>query len=692
MHVCSVIFVVCVTIFTGALASSRCPNEDEKYQTSNSEGGQPRALTSETQAEKAQESRVEARPQKRVKREAPPSPGLLSLLSPQPTGEAPPGNPNKIEFQIAPFLELLRKKHAKPLEQEQLEQLPSHTLAFTYPAIDRFPKGQLLEQPHALCSLPSELWSYIVSLIEDRPALVQYILLSRVSKGYYQAMGEVIRRSYPKKEVEEALRQLAVHLYSCSIDPQRDPARLSRLGEISKALRQDEPHPFPPLARVYHFLKDMDAGFQLMLYYNTYAKLLDTPLFLSPTREAINPLASKFLSMFWKHCFRLSRLSNFREFQPELILDSFGPRVVNTDNGLASVTFPLYFAPEILRRLEVPELWLVGCELMTFPISLSSQGFSQLKMLTLRNNQLKHLYLKSLPALEVLNAEYNELVHVTLPPKITQAHLRQNGLQEINLSKCPNLTYLDCSHNPLKSMVPGANLQDLIVPHCAFKVFYKQKWPALQKLVISNNRLQKLVFDELEGLKVLEAQNNPLQEVGLLNQSVGSLEYVNFSNTQLKDLPFPFLRSPTLQLVALASQGFSWSALEWARPWFLGLRAPGQAAILSGLMVSAEAAENPFFRKFVGQSSQIGSITFLFPQATLCQDATQAVQSFRVRVNEWRKHFMVEPLTATELRQGMWERMVDPTNSWVFGKNVYTNNGAAQENYLRALQLHAPRK
>ncbi|KAH8649025.1 hypothetical protein BX600DRAFT_554602 [Xylariales sp. PMI_506] len=130
----------------------------------------------------------------------------------------------------------------------------------------------------------------------------------------------------------------------------------------------------------------------------------------------------------------------------------------------------------------------------SFPRSLNFFA-ETLTSLSISHNQLNsEAYLGEdldLPVLQELNLQHNHIS--SLQPLATHLH-------------APSLTRLDVSHNRI-AMIPPA---------------FTSVFPALTVLLISNNHIEELDPDAVEGLKVLAADNN---DIGHLNPRLGLLKF-----------------------------------------------------------------------------------------------------------------------------------------------------------------------
>lgn len=120
------------------------------------------------------------------------------------------------------------------------------------------------------------------------------------------------------------------------------------------------------------------------------------------------------------------------------------------------------------------------------------KGMNELKVLDVSANELVNIdaVLSSLSGLRNLNASYNYIEHIVLSPSIESLQLAQNVLYELsgeNLS----LIRADLSDNKFEE-----------IPECLSE-------SRIEILDMSSNKLHRVIFNGMSGLKSLNLDNNP---------------------------------------------------------------------------------------------------------------------------------------------------------------------------------------
>ena len=138
---------------------------------------------------------------------------------------------------------------------------------------------------------------------------------------------------------------------------------------------------------------------------------------------------------------------------------------------------------------------------------------------------------------------------VTLP-NLQNLNLSGNGLTSLepfqsNLT-APSLTFLDVSTNRLTGALP----------------FIRYSFPSLITFVASDNKLQSLQFDAVQGLQVLDVSNNDINllppKLGLLGGEGGSGKWPSLRRLEVAGNSF---RVPRWQVVAKGTEAL----LEWLK-------------------------------------------------------------------------------------------------------------------------------
>ncbi|XP_035756100.1 podocan [Egretta garzetta] len=184
----------------------------------------------------------------------------------------------------------------------------------------------------------------------------------------------------------------------------------------------------------------------------------------------------------------------------------------------------------------------------------------RLETLNLQNNRLtsKGLPEEAFEHLENLNYLYLANNKLTVAPKflpntLISADFAANYLTKIyglTFGQKPNLRSVYLHNNKLSdaglpdNMFNGSdNVEILIMSSNFLKYVPKNLPPALYKLHLKNNKLEKIpkgAFSELTGLRELYLQNNYLTNEGMDNETfwkLSSLEYLDLSSNNLSQIP-----------------------------------------------------------------------------------------------------------------------------------------------------------
>uniref|UniRef100_A0A8B9NV83 Podocan n=1 Tax=Apteryx owenii TaxID=8824 RepID=A0A8B9NV83_APTOW len=227
------------------------------------------------------------------------------------------------------------------------------------------------------------------------------------------------------------------------------------------------------------------------------------------------------------------------------------------------------------RQLKLNQEGVVDCggiDLKEFPLRLPELT----NHLSLQNNQIEEIFpeeLARLHRLETLNLQNNRLTSkgkleksgvrraiasLTVAPKflphtLISADFAANYLTKIyglTFGQKPNLRSVYLHNNKLSdaglpdNMFNGSdNVEILIMSSNFLKYVPKNLPPALYKLHLKNNKLEKIpkgAFSELTGLRELYLQNNYLTNEGMDNETfwkLSSLEYLDLSSNNLSQIP-----------------------------------------------------------------------------------------------------------------------------------------------------------
>uniref|UniRef100_A0A674I1M8 LRRNT domain-containing protein n=1 Tax=Terrapene triunguis TaxID=2587831 RepID=A0A674I1M8_9SAUR len=255
---------------------------------------------------------------------------------------------------------------------------------------------------------------------------------------------------------------------------------------------------------------------------------------------------------------------------------------------------PNFLAPDCPRDCTCTQEGVVDCggiDLKEFPIDLPEST----NHLSLQNNQIEEIFpeeLARLYRLETLNLQNNRLTSkgklekpsirvsratdklcnmslcnkpvsghrwkLTLAPKflpntLISADFAANSITKIyglTFGQKPNLRSVYLHNNKLSdaglpdNIFNGSNNVEILIMSSNFlKYVPKNLPPALYKLHLKNNKLEKIpkgAFNELVGLRELYLQNNYLTNEGMDNETfwkLSSLEYLDLSSNNLSQIP-----------------------------------------------------------------------------------------------------------------------------------------------------------
>lgn len=141
--------------------------------------------------------------------------------------------------------------------------------------------------------------------------------------------------------------------------------------------------------------------------------------------------------------------------------------------------------------------------------------FSYLKELFIDHNNLKELPdSKYLPNLQKLKCSFNNLKSIPFYPNLTLLNIANNEILDCSQYHGSKLKYFDCSYNP------GFKL-DFELPYC-------------EQLYINDNNLKSINLNLLPKLRILDCENNQLQNIHGGNNIVE----ININNNYIKKLPY----------------------------------------------------------------------------------------------------------------------------------------------------------
>lgn len=155
------------------------------------------------------------------------------------------------------------------------------------------------------------------------------------------------------------------------------------------------------------------------------------------------------------------------------------------------------------------------------------------------------------------DTQYANLVGLKYFPNLQTLICFDNDMDELNLSENPELIYLDCSHNNLRSTLDiskNKKLKTLICRNNRIETLNLENNVSLEKLEFTNNRVKNIDLSKNTNLIELICENNNLESLDLIN------------NTKLKILNFKLngIKNPDL------SSNLALSELNCQQNWNLG--------------------------------------------------------------------------------------------------------------------------
>ncbi|MCL1901061.1 MAG: fibronectin type III domain-containing protein [Firmicutes bacterium] len=193
------------------------------------------------------------------------------------------------------------------------------------------------------------------------------------------------------------------------------------------------------------------------------------------------------------------------------------------------------FDLERIETLSASGVNITACPELTY--------FTNLKYLSIDNNQLTALVLDDNAKLSYLDCSNNQLTALYVDANIELRYLdcSYNQLGSISVYNNTALETLICSNNQIGSMSLNYNM-DLKYLDCSnnelyysLDVYYGM---TLETLICSNNQISWLSLDYFMDLKYLDCSNNQLE--GLEVSNIVELETLNCSNNQISWMPLDY--------------------------------------------------------------------------------------------------------------------------------------------------------
>ena len=157
---------------------------------------------------------------------------------------------------------------------------------------------------------------------------------------------------------------------------------------------------------------------------------------------------------------------------------------------------------QCINALMLEHQWQTPAEVETIKCHnkdiVSTQGiqqFSNIKVLSLYNNNIKSIDLSKFKKLETVNLAANRLQQLTVSqlPKLTRLYIFKNRLTQLHLATLPTLEQVKANDNKLELL----------------KI---KSTPKLAKLYLFNNQLENLKIATLAKLSYLDVRQNPMPD------------------------------------------------------------------------------------------------------------------------------------------------------------------------------------
>lgn len=125
---------------------------------------------------------------------------------------------------------------------------------------------------------------------------------------------------------------------------------------------------------------------------------------------------------------------------------------------------------------------------------------------------------------------------IELFQNITDISIKNNKLQEIDLSKNPKITTIQCKENPIQSFrfADHNNISSLAVSDCGLADIDLSNLPHLQYLNVLRNNLTSIDLTHNPNLETLYSSENQLTEI--IFPSSSALQFLSCGNNQFQSL------------------------------------------------------------------------------------------------------------------------------------------------------------
>jgi Leucine-rich repeat (LRR) protein len=156
-----------------------------------------------------------------------------------------------------------------------------------------------------------------------------------------------------------------------------------------------------------------------------------------------------------------------------------------------------------------------------------------------KNKKITDLDLSKCPNLEYLDCGFNniEVLDLSKCPNLKKILCRDNNIKVLDLSQCPNLEYLDCFYNQIITDLNLSQCSNLEFLDCGLndiKVLDLSKCPNLKKILCRDNNIKVLDLSQCPQLVYLSCFNNQITDLDL--SQCPNLMFLDYSNNQITDL------------------------------------------------------------------------------------------------------------------------------------------------------------
>ncbi len=192
-----------------------------------------------------------------------------------------------------------------------------------------------------------------------------------------------------------------------------------------------------------------------------------------------------------------------------------------------------------LTRLNIKKLGITRVPEKLINDQEYTQFWKALKEFNCSNNNLSHLNLQGLTALEGLHCENNKIALLNMHglSALSILNCPSNELTSLNVQGLPALALLNCNYNKLTSLKIQelSALEWLICDNNYITSIHFQGPTALEWLFCNNNQLTSLNIEQLTSLQLLNCEKNQLTSLNV--QGLNRLDTVFLGKNHLSSVP-----------------------------------------------------------------------------------------------------------------------------------------------------------